>query len=236
MRRLLAGGPGALAVLGDLVEAVQLLAERGDGILAAPALVPAGAARLRTPVPDAPLCYVLHGNAATVWCRQSEMDPNLHVMTRIPAMRIRTVNALLGHDEPLYLPATAKLSFGNELGFVIGQEARNVRAEDAYRYVAGYVCTNDCYSNVYSQLAADAPTRINSTMQVGDKATDGCGPVGPWIATAGGGRRSARSDIADAARRAAAESVPFGCVHREAWRRRWSGSRIGSRYCRGRLS
>ncbi len=184
MRRLLAGGPGALAVLGELVEAVRLLAERGDGILAAPALVPAGVARLRTPVPDAPLCYVLHGNAATVWCRQSEMDPNLHVMTRIPAMRIRTVNALLGHDEPLYLPASAKLSFGNELGFVIGQEARNVRAEDAYRYVAGYVCTNDCYSNVYSQLAADAPTRINSTMQVGDKATDGCGPVGPWIATA----------------------------------------------------
>ena len=184
MRRLLAGGPGALAVLGDLVEAVRLLAERGDGILAAPALVPADVARLRTPVPDAPLCYVLHGNAPTVWCRQSEMDPNLHVMTRIPAMRIRTVNALLGHDEPLYLPATAKLSFGNELGFVIGQEARNVPAEHAYRHVAGYVCTNDCYSNVYSQLAADAPTRINSTMQVGDKATDGCGPVGPWIATA----------------------------------------------------
>ena len=184
MRRLLAGGPGALAVLGDLVEAVRLLAERGDGILAAPALVPAGVARLRTPVPDAPLCYVLHGNAATVWCRQAEMDPTQHVMTRIPAMRIRTVNALLGHDEPLYLPASAKLSFGNELGFVIGQEARNVRAEDAYRYVAGYVCTNDCYSNVYAQLAADAPTRINSTMQIGDKATDGCGPVGPWIATA----------------------------------------------------
>ena len=184
VRRLLAGGPATLAVLGDLVEAVRLLAECGDGILAAPALVPAGAARLRTPVPDTPLCYILHGNAPTVWCRQSEKDPNQHVMTRIPAMRIRTVNALLGHDEPLYLPASAKLSFGNELGFVIGQEARNVPAEHAYRHVAGYVCTNDCYSSVYSQLAADAPTRINSTMQIGDKATDGCGPVGPWIATA----------------------------------------------------
>lgn len=184
VRRLLAGGPATLAVLGDLVEAVRLLAECGDGILAAAALVPAGAARLRTPVPDAPLCYVLHGNAATVWCRQSEKDPNQHVMTRIPAMRIRTVNALLGHNEPLYLSASAQLSFGNELGFVIGQEARNVSAEHAYRHVAGYVCTNDCYSSVYSQLAADAPTRINSTMQIGDKATDGCGPVGPWIATA----------------------------------------------------
>ena len=64
------------------------------------------------PVPDTPLCYILHGNAPTVWCRQSEKDPNQHVMTRIPAMRIRTVNALLGYDEPLYLPASAKLSFG----------------------------------------------------------------------------------------------------------------------------
>ncbi len=183
LRRLLAGGSDTLAVLGDLVETVRLLAERGDGILAAPALVPAEAARLRTPVPDAPLCYILHGNAVVVWRRQVGIKPNEHIMTRIPAMRIRTVNALLGHDEPLYLPAGAELSFGNELGFVIGQEARNVPAEDAYRYVAGYVCTNDCYSNVYSPLAADAPTRINSTMQIGDKATDGCGPVGPWIAT-----------------------------------------------------
>lgn len=183
VRRLLAGGPATLTVLGDLVETVRLLAERGDGILAAPALVPAEAARLRTPVPDAPLCYILHGNAVVVWRRQVGIEPNQHIMTRIPAMRIRTVNALLGHDEPLYLPAGAELSFGNELGFVIGQEARNVPAEDAYRYVAGYVCTNDCYSNMYSPLAADAPTRINSTMQIGDKATDGCGPVGPWIAT-----------------------------------------------------
>ena len=184
LRLLLAGGPATLAVLGDLVETVRLLAQRGDGILAAPALVPADAARLRTPVPDAPLCYILHGNAVVVWRRQVGIDPNQHIMTRIPAMRIRTVNALLGHDEPLYLPAGAQLSFGNELGFVIGQEARNVPAEHAYRHVAGYVCTNDGYSNVYSLLAPDAPTRISSTLQIGDKATDGCGPVGPWIATA----------------------------------------------------
>ena len=35
LRLLLAGGPATLAVLGDLVETVRLLAERGDGILAA---------------------------------------------------------------------------------------------------------------------------------------------------------------------------------------------------------
>ena len=71
---------------------------------------------------------------------------------------------------------------------MIGQEARNVPAEHAYRHVAGYVCTNDCYSSVYSQLAADAPTRINSTMQIGDKATDGCGPVGAVDCHSRGGR------------------------------------------------
>ncbi|MAG36916.1 MAG: hypothetical protein CL878_11835, partial [Dehalococcoidia bacterium] len=184
LRRLLAGGPTAMAVLGDLVETVRLIAQHGDGVLVAEALVPSRAARLRTPVPDAPLCYILHGNAVIVWRRQVGIDPTQHIMTRIPAMRIRTVNSLLGHDEPLYLPPSSKLSFGNELGFVIGQEARNVPAEQAYRYVAGYVCTNDCYSNVYSPLAPDdAPNRISSTLQVGDKSTDGCGPVGPWIAT-----------------------------------------------------
>lgn len=183
MRHLLAGGPSTLAALGDLVEAVRLLTQQGDGAIVGDALVPAHRARLRTPVPDSPLFFVFHGNAVIVWRRQVGIDPTQHIMTRIPAMRIRTINSLLGQDEPLYLPSNAELSYGNELGFVIGKEARDVPAEKAYGHVAGYVCTNDCYSNVYSLLAPNAPNRISSTLQVGDKSTDGCGPVGPWIAT-----------------------------------------------------
>ena len=183
LHRLLAGGRPALAALGDLVATVRQLVLRGDSALVVPALVPASAARLRTPVPETPIFYVLHGNSVIVWRRQVGIEPTQHIMTRVPAMRVRTLNALLGHNEPLYLPPGSDLTFGNELGFVIGQAARNVSAERAYAHVAGYVCTNDGYSNVYSPMASDAPTRISSAMQVGDKATDGCGPVGPWIAT-----------------------------------------------------
>ena len=183
-RRILAGGPSALAALHDLTETVRRLALSGEAALVQPALVPASGARLRTPVPDPPLWMVLHGTSTIVWRKQVGIDPMRHIMTRVPAKRVRTVNALLGHDEPLYLPPEAQLSFGVELGFVIGAPAREVAAEHAYRHVAGYVCTNDGYSNVYSSRVREgSPRDVHSTMQIADKATDGCGPVGPWIAT-----------------------------------------------------
>ena len=184
-RRILAGGPPALAELRDLVETVRRLALSGDDdALLQSALVPASCARLRTPVPDPPLWMVLHGNSPTVWRKQEGMDPTQHIMTRVPAKRVRTVNALLGQDEPLYLPPHAQLSFGAELGFVIGAPAHRVSADHAYRHVAGYLCTNDGYSNVYTPHVPGGRTGdVRNTTQIADKATDGCGPAGPWIVT-----------------------------------------------------
>ena len=184
-RRILAGGPAALAALRDLTETVRRLALSGDdAALLQSALVPASRARLRTPVPDPPLWMVLHGNSPTVWRKQERMDPTRHIMTRIPAKRVRPVNALLGQDEPLYLPPDAQLSFGAELGFVIGAPAHRVSADQAYRHVAGYLCTNDGYSNVYTPPVPERRTGdVHNTTQIADKATDGCGPAGPWIVT-----------------------------------------------------
>ena len=183
-RRVLAGGPAALAALRDLAETVRRLALSGDDhALLQPALVPASRARLRTPVPDSPLWMVLHGNSPTVWRKQEGMDPTQHIMTRVPAKRVRPVNSLLGQDEPLYLPPDAQLSFGAELGFVIGAPAHRVSADQAYRHVAGYLCTNDGYSKVYTPPGPARPGDVHNTTQVADKATDGCGPAGPWIVT-----------------------------------------------------
>ena len=184
-RRILAGGPPALAAVRDLTETVRRLALSGDDdALLQAALVPASRARLRTPVPDPPLWMVLHGNGPIVWRKQEGMDPTRHIMTRVPAKRVRTVNALLGQDEPLYLPPDAQLSFGAELGFVIGAPAYRVSADHAYRHVAGYLCTNDGYSNMYTpRLPEGIPRDVRNTGQITDKATDGCGPAGPWIVT-----------------------------------------------------
>lgn len=184
-RRILAGGPAALAALRDLTETVRRLALSGDDhALLQSALVPASRARLRTPVPDSPLWMVLHGNSPTVWRKQEGMDPTQHIMTRVPAKRVRPVNALLGQDEPLYLPPDAQLSFGAELGFVIGAPAHRVSADQAYRHVAGYLCTNDGYSKVYTPTGSERRTGdVHNTTQIADKATDGCGPAGPWIVT-----------------------------------------------------
>ncbi len=184
-RRILAGGPPALAAVRDLTETVRRLALSGDDdVLLQAALVPASRARLRTPVPDPPLWMVLHGNGPIVWRKQEGMDPTRHIMTRVPAKRVRTVNALLGQDEPLYLPPDAQLSFGAELGLVIGAPAHRVSADHAYRHVAGYLCTNDGYSNMYTpRLPEGNPRDVRNTGQITDKATDGCGPAGPWIVT-----------------------------------------------------
>ncbi len=185
VRRILAGGPPALAALRDLVETMRRLALSGDDdALLQQALVPASCARLRTPVPDSPLWMVLHGNSPTVWRKQEEMDPTQHIMTRVPAKRVRPVTSLLGQDEPLYLPPQAELSFGAELGFVIGAPAHRVSAEHAYRHVAGYLCTNDGYCNVYTpHVPGGRAGDVRNTTQIADKAADGCGPAGPWIVT-----------------------------------------------------
>ena len=184
VRKLLSGGNKTLDIIRELLDELENLHAKGDSDFVAPALVQEGQAQLRTPVPDSPLYLVCHNNNPIPWRKQMKGDAVRHI-SQVPSVRFRTVNSLLGQDETLYLPAGFHLGMGTEFGFVIGAEAKMVKAEDALEYVAGYVCTNDCYSGMFGGLLDYEKTAyaLFSNVQTADKCTDGCGPVGPWIAT-----------------------------------------------------
>ncbi len=99
-----------------------------------------------------------------------------------PLVFLKGPNALVGHRGVSYRPAdVAYMHFECELGVVIGSRCRNVRREDAYRYVAGYCTVNDYAIRDYLENYYRPNLRV--------KNRDGCTPVGPWLVDA--------SDIAD---------------------------------------
>jgi len=76
--------------------------------------------------------------------------------------------------EIIYPEATAHLEFEGELAIVIGKEAKNIKAADAYRYILGYTCANDV-------TARDIQKSESQWMR--SKSFDSFMPLGPCIAT-----------------------------------------------------
>jgi 2-keto-4-pentenoate hydratase/2-oxohepta-3-ene-1,7-dioic acid hydratase in catechol pathway len=61
-----------------------------------------------------------------------------------PLLFAKWQNALIGPGEPIVIPPiVTKCDFEAELGVVIGEQVRDVSAENALEAVAGYICVND---------------------------------------------------------------------------------------------
>ena len=78
-----------------------------------------------------------------------------------------------GDQIPL-LPISHRVDYEGELAVVIGQIARNVRAEDAGRFVLGYTCGSDV-------TLRDLQKTDEQWARA--KGFDGSCPIGPWIQT-----------------------------------------------------
>lgn len=74
----------------------------------------------------------------------------------------------------LYPQETNQLEYEGELAIVIGKEARNVPAEEAYNYIFGYTCANDV-------TARDIQRSESQWMR--SKSFDTFLPLGPCIET-----------------------------------------------------
>ena len=88
----------------------------------------------------------------------------------------RAVNALIGTDSPIVVPAdsSGKLQFEGELVAVIGRVARRVKQEDALSYVFGYTIGNDVSERSWQKSDRTFWRAKN---------TDTFKPMGPWIET-----------------------------------------------------
>lgn len=92
-----------------------------------------------------------------------------------PLLFLKPSTAVIGPNDPIaLLPVSRRIDYEGELAVVIGRLARDVRAEEAYRFILGYTCGNDVTLRDL-QKSDDQWARA--------KGFDGSCPLGPWIET-----------------------------------------------------
>ncbi|HVH52644.1 MAG TPA: fumarylacetoacetate hydrolase family protein, partial [Actinomycetota bacterium] len=61
-----------------------------------------------------------------------------------PLVFLKPSTSVSGPGDPIPLPLISnRVDYEGELAVVIGRIARNVRSEEAFRYILGYACGND---------------------------------------------------------------------------------------------
>ena len=123
--------------------------------------------KLHAPVPS-PRKFICIGLNYRDHAIESGME-----IPEIPTVFTKYENAVCGHGDPIILPAVSKrVDYEAELAFVIGKQAKNVKAADWDDYVFGYTCVHDVSARDY-QLAT-------SQWTIG-KTFDTFGPMGPSL-------------------------------------------------------
>jgi 2-keto-4-pentenoate hydratase/2-oxohepta-3-ene-1,7-dioic acid hydratase in catechol pathway len=92
-----------------------------------------------------------------------------------PLLFLKPSTAVIGPGDAIrLLPISRRIDYEGELAVVMGRLARNIRAEDASRFILGYTCANDVTLRDL-QKTDDQWARA--------KGFDGSAPLGPWIET-----------------------------------------------------
>ena len=92
-----------------------------------------------------------------------------------PLLFLKPPNTLSGHGDTVTLPAgKERVDHEAELAVVIGEQARNVSADEAMEYVAGFTCMDD---------VSNRDDQDREQNWVRGKAFDNSAPLGPVLAT-----------------------------------------------------
>ena len=112
-------------------------------------------------------------------------EPDPHKAGLTPWHFIKVSRSIVQTDATVPLPERTKMvDWEAELAAVIGRTAKNVQAESALDYVAGYTVANDLSARDFTvrpNVPETSPFRYD---WVGQKSFDGACPVGPWIVPA----------------------------------------------------
>jgi 2-keto-4-pentenoate hydratase/2-oxohepta-3-ene-1,7-dioic acid hydratase in catechol pathway len=113
------------------------------------------------------------------------LEPDLRKAGLAPWHFIKASRTVVQTHAGIPLPAGAqKLDWEAELTAVIGRTAKNVPAESALDYVAGYTVANDLSARdfmVRPNVPETSPFRYD---WISHKSFDGACPLGPWIVPA----------------------------------------------------
>jgi 2-keto-4-pentenoate hydratase/2-oxohepta-3-ene-1,7-dioic acid hydratase in catechol pathway len=92
-----------------------------------------------------------------------------------PLIFLKPSTSVSGPGDPIpLLPISHRVDYEGELAVVIGRIARNVRSEEAFRFILGYACGNDV-------TLRDLQKKDDQWARA--KGFDGSCPLGPWIQT-----------------------------------------------------
>jgi acylpyruvate hydrolase len=136
---------------------------------------PLAGTTLLAPVPRPPkllavwVNYEEHGKEATVQAPR-----------KAPLFFTKFSTAVIGPGQPIVLPRISKkVDYEAELALVIGTKGKNIPAERAYDYVAGYTILNDVSARDFSLrelLGTPGPSDVQ-------KSFDTFAPMGPCLVT-----------------------------------------------------
>jgi len=95
-----------------------------------------------------------------------------------PLVFLKSPSTLNGHLQKTRRPAGVEfMHYECELAVIIGKQARRVKRDDAYDFVAGYTVANDYAVRDYLENWYRPNLRV--------KNRDGATPIGPWLVDAG---------------------------------------------------
>src|SRR5262249_22303062 len=124
----------------------QMLEAGSDGLKSARAAVaqpsaksyPMAGVKLLPPVPD-PLKIVCLGLNYADHAKEGGVP-----IPKDPVLFSKYATALIGHDDAIVLPpVSAEVDYEAELVIVVGKRGRNIKADQAIEYVAGYTVGHD---------------------------------------------------------------------------------------------
>lgn len=137
-----------------------------------------GSYALRTPVPNPPTIrdfYVFEQHVKASRARRgAEMIPAWY---EFPVFYFTNSSELYGTDEPVPYPTRSQeMDFELEIACVIGREGKDIAADDAPGYIAGYMVMND--------WSARDLWRQEQVLNMGPaKGKDFALSLGPWLVT-----------------------------------------------------
>ena len=166
--------------------------EQGDPTLLRGGAFPLSSVILKAPIPRPQLLLGAVGNSAAFIRNDPPRGRNVHQ----PACHQRTQTSVLGHGQPIAIPAESEGWGGTtELGVVIGTGGRDIPKGEALHHVAGFTVINDaslnCYYQRWAELDAsgahDSPESFhfhasNTASWLSKKADNMC-VMGPFLVT-----------------------------------------------------
>jgi 2-keto-4-pentenoate hydratase/2-oxohepta-3-ene-1,7-dioic acid hydratase in catechol pathway len=160
LRKILEGGPA-------LLKKVQQTAQRGKAVK-----IDAGKAKLLAPITDPPKIICLGLNY------RDHAEESGAAIPKEPILFSKYSTSIIGPEQPIVLPPVSEeVDYEAELVIVVGKRGKNLKAETAQEYVAGYTVGHDVSARDW-QLKKDG-----KQWMVG-KTFDTFAPIGPHLVTA----------------------------------------------------